>query len=275
MIKVLSTSLWDKVITRKAVKKKHNPCCGFQGLGQETPCQKLQQYGEGNINCYCLKYYNQFLQHQQRMEQPGSKNPANGHIIVSASSSIWQDELHLNQASAQPRSKNLINAKTDSNDFNGNVFNPSISIWHEESIGAQATTELDSSASVEPFPSPIGERLLHVASINSSPTTPIWDQATAQPAVQPSSTNQHHRDKPSNTISPQHGAPVENNDSDANFSSGIQQWELDNAAVTKQQLYLVENMHASLRIGAEVALAPVQWTELNRIVRLAVSKAVQ
>ena len=34
-------------------------------------------------------------------------------------------------------------------------------------------------------------------------------------------------------------------------------------------------MHASPRIGAEVALAPVQQTELKRIVRLAVNKAVQ
>ncbi len=68
---------------------------------------------------------------------------------------------------------------------------------------------------------------------------------------------------------------MENNDSDVNFSSGIQQWELDSAAATKQQLYLVENMHVSPRIRAEVALAPVQRTELERIVRLAVNKAVQ
>ncbi len=34
-------------------------------------------------------------------------------------------------------------------------------------------------------------------------------------------------------------------------------------------------MHVSPRIGAEVALAPVQWTEFERIVRLAVNKAVQ
>ncbi len=90
-----------------------------------------------------------------------------------------------------------------------------------------------------------------------------------------SSVNQHHWDKPSNTIFPQYQAPVENNDSDVDFSSGIQQLELDSAAGTKQQLYSVENMHASPRIGAEVALAPVQQTELDRIVRLAVNKAVQ
>ncbi len=127
--------------------------------------------------------------------------------------------------------------------------------------------ELDSGASVEPFPSPIGERLLHAASINNSLTSPIWDQAIAQPTVQPSSTNQHHCNKPSNTISPQDGAAVENNDSDVDAPSGIQQWELDSALATKQHLYSVENMHASTRIGAEVALAPVQWTEFERIVR--------
>jgi hypothetical protein len=107
--------------------------------------------------------------------------------------------------------------------------------------------------------------------INDSPNTPIQ----AQPTVQPSSANQHHCNEPSNTISPQHGAPVENNDNDVNFSSGIQQWELDSAAATEQQLYLVVNMHASQRIGAEVALAPVQQTELERIVRLGVNKAMQ
>jgi hypothetical protein len=175
-----------------------------------------------------------------------------GHIIVSASNSIRQDELHLNQATAQPCSKNPINATTDNDGINGNVFNPSISIRHKELIGAQTTTELDSGASVEPFPSPIWERLLHVALFNNSPTTPIQDQATAQPTVQPSSANQHHCNKPSNTISPQHGAPVENNDSDVDCFSGIQQWELDSTLATEQQLYLAKNMHASPRIKAEV-----------------------
>jgi hypothetical protein len=60
---------------------------------------------------------------------------------------------------------------------------------------------------------------------------------------------------------------VENNDSNVDFSSGIQQWELDSTAVTKQQLYPVENMHASPRIAVKTALAPVQQTELERIVR--------
>jgi hypothetical protein len=138
-------------------------------------CQKLQQYGESNINHYCLKHYNQSLQHQQGTEQPQSTNPVDGHNIVSASSSIWQDEMHLNQASVQPRFKNPIDATTDNDGINGKVFNPSISIWHKEWIGAQATMELDSCASVEPFPSLIGERLLHVASSRNSPTTPIQD----------------------------------------------------------------------------------------------------
>jgi hypothetical protein len=69
--------------------------------------------------------------------------------------------------------KNPTNAITDNNGINGNVCNPSISIQHEESIRAQATTELDSGASVEPFPSPVRERLLHAASINNSLTTLI------------------------------------------------------------------------------------------------------
>jgi hypothetical protein len=100
----------------------------------------LQQYGGGNINHYCLKHYNQSLQHQQGMEQPQSTNPVDGHIIVSASSSIWQNELHSNQATAQPGPKNPINATTANNGINGNIFNPFISVWHEELIGAQATT---------------------------------------------------------------------------------------------------------------------------------------
>jgi hypothetical protein len=60
------------------------------------------------------------------MEQPQSTNPVDGHVIVGTSSSIWQDELHLNQATVQPCSKNPINATTDNNGINGNVVNPSI-----------------------------------------------------------------------------------------------------------------------------------------------------
>jgi hypothetical protein len=47
---------------------------------------------------------------------------------------MWQDELHLNQASAQPCSKNPINVMTDNDGINGNIFNPSISIWHKETM---------------------------------------------------------------------------------------------------------------------------------------------
>jgi hypothetical protein len=109
------------------------------------------------------------------MVQPQSTNLVDGHNIVSASCSIWQDELHLNQASAQPCFKNPIDATTDNDGINGKVFNPFISILHKEWIGAQATAELDCGASVEPFPSLIGERLLNAASINNSPTTPFQD----------------------------------------------------------------------------------------------------
>jgi hypothetical protein len=44
--------------------------------------------------------------------------------------------LHLNQASAQPHSKNPVDVTTDNNGINGNVFNPSISVWNEKFIGA-------------------------------------------------------------------------------------------------------------------------------------------
>jgi hypothetical protein len=62
---------------------------------------------------------------------------------------------------------------TDNDGINGNVSNPSISFQYEESIRAQATMNLDSGASVEPFPSPVREGFLHAALINNSPTTPI------------------------------------------------------------------------------------------------------
>ncbi len=50
---------------------------------------------------------------------------------------------------------------------------------------------------------------------------------------------------------------------------------MDSTAATKRQLYLIEHMHASPRIRTEVALAPVQRTELEKIIRLAVNEAVQ
>jgi hypothetical protein len=102
---------------------------------------------------YCLKYYNQSLQHQQGTEQPRSTNPVDDHIIVSASSSMWQDELHLNQATVQPRSKNPINATTDNDgiivdastsnmmtDNDGIIVNASTIIPNEELVQAQTTT---------------------------------------------------------------------------------------------------------------------------------------
>jgi hypothetical protein len=72
------------------------------------------------------------------MEQPQSTNPVNSHIIVSELSSIWQDELHLNQATAQPHSKKTVNATTGND---GIIVNASASILNEELIVAQATTQ--------------------------------------------------------------------------------------------------------------------------------------
>ncbi len=70
-------------------KRKRNKRCGYQGPGQETPCEKSQQWRGPIISHYCQKHYNHSLQHQQGAEQPRSKNPVDGHIIVSESSSIW------------------------------------------------------------------------------------------------------------------------------------------------------------------------------------------
>ncbi len=65
---------------------------------------------------------------------------------------------------------------------------------------------------------------------------------------------------------------MENNDCDVNASCGIQQWELDNAAATKQQIYLDDNRNTIPRNKAEVALAPA---EVEANVRSAVMEAVQ
>ena len=65
---------------------------------------------------------------------------------------------------------------------------------------------------------------------------------------------------------------MENNDCDVNASCGIQQWELDSAAVTKQQIYSDENRNAIPRNEAEGALLPA---EFEAIVRSAVKEAVQ
>jgi hypothetical protein len=301
--------------------------------------------------CYCQKHYNQSLQHQQGTEEPRSTNPVNGHIIVSESSSIRQDELHLNQATAQPRSKNQVDATT------GNIIiNASASILNEELIVAQATTQprnatpidttksnnvssrvpfdesLLDQATVQPrnkYPvnlttdndgitinasttsilneesieeprsgTPINmtadnygivfnptNRVCHEESIGAQPTIELESNAPVEPispqhgesvennaTSQPSSTNQNHRKEPSNTVSPQDGAAVKNNDCDVNASCGIQQWELDSAAATKQQIYLDENRNAIPRNKAEVALLPA---EFEAFVRSAVKEAVQ
>ncbi len=70
--------------------------------------------------------------------------------------------------------------------------------------------------------------------------------------------NQNHHKEPSNTISPQDGAAVENSDCDVDASCGIQQWELESAAATEQQIYSDENRNAIPRNKAEVALAPAE-----------------
>jgi hypothetical protein len=268
---------------------------------------------------YCQKHYNQSLQHQQGTEQPQSTNPVDGHIIVSESSSIQQDELHLNQATAQPHSKNLVNAMTD---INGIILNTSTSILNEELIVAQATTQpcnatpidmtknnnassrvmhdesLLDQATVQPrnenpvnvttdnngitinasttsilneelieepcSATPINttannhsnvfnptNRVCYEESIGAQPTIELESNAPVEPIspqhgeavennanMQPSSTNQNHHEEPSNTISPQDGVAVENNDCDFDASCGIQQWELDSAAATEQQINL-------------------------------------
>ncbi len=142
---------------------------------------------------------------------------------------------------------------TTANNY-GNIFNPTNRVCHKESIGAQPIIKLESNAPVEPISPQHGEA--------------VENNAT----LQPSSTNQNYCKEPSNTISPQDGAAVENNDCDVNTSCGIQQWELDRAAATKQQIYLDENMNAIPRYEAEVALAPA---EVKAIGRSAVKEVVQ
>ena len=46
-------------------KMKQNKQCGYQGPGQETPCEKSQQWRVLNNSLYCQKH----LQHQQGTEQ--------------------------------------------------------------------------------------------------------------------------------------------------------------------------------------------------------------
>jgi hypothetical protein len=149
--------------------------------------------------------------------QPRNKNPLNvttdnnGITIDAPTTSILNEE-----SIEEPRSATPINMTANNYD---NIFNPTNRVCHKELIGAQQTIELDSNAPVEPI-SP-----QHMEAVENNATT------------QPSSTNQNHCKEPSNTISPQDGAAVENNDCDLDASCGIQQWELDSAAATEQQIY--------------------------------------
>jgi hypothetical protein len=152
-------------------KRKCNKQCGYQGPFQEMPCEKSQQYRSNDNSHYCQKHYNEFLQNQQGTEQPGSTNPVDGHIIVSESSSIQQDELHLNQATAQPYSKNPVDATTD---INGTIANASASILNEELIVAQGITQPRN-------PTPISTTKYNNAYSRVPHDESILDQATVQP----------------------------------------------------------------------------------------------
>jgi hypothetical protein len=135
------------------------------------PCEKSKQWRGPNKSHYCQKHYNQSLQHQQGTEQPQSTNPVNGHIIVSESTSIRQDELHSNQATVQPHSKNPVNATTDNN---GIILNASASILNEELIVAQATTQPRNAT-------PIDTTKNNNASSRVPHDELLLDQATVQP----------------------------------------------------------------------------------------------
>ncbi len=65
---------------------------------------------------------------------------------------------------------------------------------------------------------------------------------------------------------------MENNDCDFDASCGIQQWESDSDAATKQQIYSDGNRNAIPRNKAEVALLPARF---EAIVRSAVKEALQ
>ncbi len=204
-----------------------------------------------NNNASSRVPYDELLLDQATV-QPRNENPVNvttdndGITINASTTSIWNEELI-----EEPRSATPIN--TTANNY-GNVFNPTNRVCHKESIRAQPIIELESNAPVEPISPQHGEALENNATL------------------QLSSTNQNHREEPSNTISPQDGAAVENNDCDVDASCGIQQWELDSAAGTEQQIYSDENRNAIPRNKAVVALAPA---EVEAIVRSAVKEAVQ
>jgi hypothetical protein len=131
-------------------KRKRNKQCGYQRPGKETPCEKYQQYRVNNNIRYCQKHYNQF---------------------VSESSSIQQDELHLNQVTVQPRSKSPVDVTTDINDI---IVNASASILNEELIVAQATTQPRNATPIDTTKSNnASSRVLHDES--------LLDKATVQP----------------------------------------------------------------------------------------------
>ncbi len=216
--------------------------------------------------------------------QPRNASPINTTKNNNASSRVLCGESLLDQATVQPRNENPVNVTTDNNGITidasttsilnkesieeppsatpinttannyGNVVNPTNRVCHEELIGAQPTIELERNALVEPI-SP-----QHGKAVENNSTT------------QSSSMNQNHRTEPSNTISPQDGAAVENNDCDFHASCGIQQWELDSAAATKQQINLDENRNAIPRNETEVALLTARF---EAIVRSAVKEAVE
>jgi hypothetical protein len=102
---------------------------------------------------------------------------------------------------------------------------------------------------------------------SNAPVEPISPQhgevVENNATTQPSSTNQNHREEPSNTIFPQDGTAVENNDCD---------WELDSTAATKEQNHSNENRNAIPRNKAKVALLPARF---EAIVRSAVKEAVE
>ncbi len=188
----------------------------------------------------------------QATVQPCNENPDNvmtdndGITIDVSTTSILNEESLEEPHSATP-------IDTTANNY-GNVFNPTNRVCHEESIGARPTIELESNKPVEPISPQHGE-----AAENNVTT-------------QPSSTNQNHCKEPSNNISPQDGAAVENNDCDFDTSCGIQQWELDTAAATEQQICSDEIRNAIPRNEAEVALLPARF---EAIVRSAVKEAVE
>ncbi len=220
----------------------------------------------------------------QATTQPRNATPIDTTKNNNASSRVLHDELLLDQATVQLRNTNPVNVTTKNNGITinasttsisneqltkephsatlidttannySNVFNPTSRVWHEELIEARPTIELESNAPVEP--------------ISPQHGVAVENNATSQP----SSMNQNHREEPSNTISPQDEAAVENNDCDFNSSCGIQQWELDSDAATKQQIYSDENRNAIPRNKAEVALLPARF---EAIVRSEVKEALQ